>query len=158
MNIRELNVFQKSDQLIKESFRDFLNQPNDYKNKFLQSQYKTAFDGYSFLGQTDSLNQYDTDLLFSFVLSEFQPTANFPKEFKEFLNSYSEVTGSNLYKGSLEDIHNSNFLISVGSYLKSDAPNVKYAFNNVAKFIALFGKTGVDIQACLTLAGCSFFS
>ena len=50
--------------------------------------------------------------------------------FKEFLNNYSSVAGENLYKGTLEDIHNSNFLVSVGSFLKSDAPNVKYAFNN----------------------------
>ena len=49
--------------------------------------------------------------------------------FKNFMSDYSKVTG-NTYNGTLEDIHNSNFLVSVGSYLKSDAPSVKYAFNN----------------------------
>ncbi len=50
--------------------------------------------------------------------------------YQNFLNDYSSVTGSTLYNGNLQDVHNSNFLISVGSYLKSDAPNVRYAFNN----------------------------
>jgi NADH-quinone oxidoreductase subunit G len=50
--------------------------------------------------------------------------------FKNFMDNYSSVTGSSLYNGNLQDIHDSNFLISVGSFLKSDAPNVRYAFNN----------------------------
>ena len=51
-------------------------------------------------------------------------------KYKNFLESYSKVTGKSFYNGTLNDIHNSNFLISVGSFLKSDAPAVKYAFNN----------------------------
>jgi NADH-quinone oxidoreductase subunit G len=51
-------------------------------------------------------------------------------KFKEFLAHYASISGSDLYNGDLEDIHNSDFIISVGSYLKSDAPSVKYAFNN----------------------------
>ena len=50
--------------------------------------------------------------------------------FKNFLNSYSSITGKSLYNGNLDDIHNSNFVVSVGSFLKSDAPAAKYAFNN----------------------------
>ncbi|MEA3290285.1 MAG: NADH-quinone oxidoreductase subunit G [Campylobacterota bacterium] len=52
------------------------------------------------------------------------------RRFRNFMDEYSKVSGSSLYNGTLEDIHNSNFLVSVGSYLKSDAPNAKYAFNN----------------------------
>ncbi len=51
-------------------------------------------------------------------------------KFKEFLNNYANESGKDLYGADLEDIHNSDFIISVGSYLKSDAPSVKYAFNN----------------------------
>ncbi len=51
-------------------------------------------------------------------------------KYKNFLESYSKVTGKSFYNATLNDIHNSNFLISVGSFLKSDAPAVKYAFNN----------------------------
>jgi len=50
--------------------------------------------------------------------------------FKNFMDSYSRISGKSLYNGTLDDIHNSNFVISIGSYLKSDAPAVKYAFNN----------------------------
>ncbi len=50
--------------------------------------------------------------------------------YKKFLNSYSSVSGKSLYGGDLNDIHNANFVISLGAYLKSDSPNTKYAFNN----------------------------
>jgi NADH-quinone oxidoreductase subunit G len=88
--------------------------------------------------------------------------------FQKFLNSYSSVTGKSLYNGTLKDIHNSNFLISVGSYFKSDAPSVKYAFNNaitVNKGAGLyfhpmvdtnvegFGKKGKNIQTIQNKVG-----
>jgi len=52
------------------------------------------------------------------------------KAYQNFLNNFASVSGKTLYNGTLKDIHNSNFLISVGTYFKSDAPNVRYAFNN----------------------------
>ena len=52
------------------------------------------------------------------------------KRYQNFLTNFSSITGNSLYNGNLTDLHNSNFIISVGSYLKSDAPNVRYAFNN----------------------------
>lgn len=52
------------------------------------------------------------------------------KRYQDFLSAYSKASGSTLYSGTLQDIHDANFLISVGSFLKSDAPSVKYAFNN----------------------------
>ncbi len=55
---------------------------------------------------------------------------NDAKKYQNFLKDFSLTSGESLYNGNLKDIHNSNFLISVGSYLKSDAPNVRYAFNN----------------------------
>lgn len=74
--------FEKSsDEVIKEAFQSFLEQSEDYKNTYRQSHFNCAFDGYSFLGQTDSLNQYSTDLLYSFVLSRFSNVEQFPKEF-----------------------------------------------------------------------------
>ncbi len=50
--------------------------------------------------------------------------------YKTFMDSYSSVTGKLLYGGDVKKIHNSNFLISVGSFLKSDHPTTRYAFNN----------------------------
>lgn len=52
------------------------------------------------------------------------------RRYQEFLNNYSKTSGKSLYSSKLADVHNSNFVISVGSYLKSDLPNARYAFNN----------------------------
>lgn len=72
---------------MKSSFEAFLKKPKAYKEKHLQVCYNCIFDGYSFLGQKDSSNQYDTDLLHSFVLSEFSKSDRFPKEFHDFFNT-----------------------------------------------------------------------
>ncbi len=50
--------------------------------------------------------------------------------YKKFLKNYSLSSGESLYSGTLKDVHDSNFVISVGSYLKSDLPSARYAFNN----------------------------
>ncbi len=51
-------------------------------------------------------------------------------KYKRFLNNFASVSGSSLYSGDLNTLHNSNFVVSVGSYFKSDAPSVRYGFNN----------------------------
>ena len=83
--ISEFEISKKSDFRIKKALFDFIQKPFEYKSKYLQSNYKTAFDGYSYMGQKDSLNQYYTDMLHSFVLSDFQNFDDFPIEFKDFL-------------------------------------------------------------------------
>lgn len=70
---------------LKAAFDAFLAQNDTYKNQYRQSHFNCAFDGYSFLGQTDSLNQYSYDLLYSFVVSNFSDIDAFPKEFRAFL-------------------------------------------------------------------------
>ncbi|MDA7817088.1 NADH-quinone oxidoreductase subunit G [Sulfurimonas sp.] len=52
------------------------------------------------------------------------------KSFQTFLNDYSEISGTKLYGHDLEATHNSNFIVSVGTALKSDNPNARYALNN----------------------------
>ena len=52
------------------------------------------------------------------------------KRYQDFLNNYSKISGKSLYSSKLSEVHSSNFVISVGSYLKSDLPNARYAFNN----------------------------
>ncbi|HFU75516.1 MAG TPA: NADH-quinone oxidoreductase subunit G [Arcobacter sp.] len=54
-------------------------------------------------------------------------------KYKKFLENFSSVTGKSLYGGDLNDVHNSNFVVSVGTYFKSDAPSARYAFNNAMK-------------------------
>jgi len=50
--------------------------------------------------------------------------------YQEFLANYSSSAGTSLYSSTLTAVHDSNFVISVGSYLKSDLPNARYALNN----------------------------
>ncbi len=52
------------------------------------------------------------------------------KAFQTFLNNYSEISGKRLYGSDLEKVHNTNFIVSVGSALKTDNPNARYALNN----------------------------
>lgn len=55
------------------------------------------------------------------------------KRYKEFLKNFSQNSGESLYNASLKDIHESGFIICLGSFLKTDAPSVKNALNNAVK-------------------------
>jgi NADH-quinone oxidoreductase subunit G len=55
------------------------------------------------------------------------------KRYQEFLEEFSKGSGKSLYSGTFDDVKSSELVISVGSYLKSDAPSLKYAFNNAIK-------------------------
>ncbi|MEJ2467834.1 MAG: NADH-quinone oxidoreductase subunit G [Campylobacterales bacterium] len=55
------------------------------------------------------------------------------RTFKAFLDDYAEVSGQQLYGGDLKHAHDANFVVSVGTALKSDNPNARYAFNNAIK-------------------------
>ena len=50
--------------------------------------------------------------------------------FKKFMDAFSTTSGKSLYSANLQDIHDSNFVVSVGSFIKSDSPNSRYALNN----------------------------
>jgi len=49
---------------------------------------------------------------------------------KNFLTSYSGVSGKSLYGGDLKQVHESDFVVSIGSALKTDNPNARFAMNN----------------------------
>ncbi len=55
------------------------------------------------------------------------------RKYGRFLQSYSKIAGTTLYSGELNDIHHSDFVVSVGSQLKSDNPRARFAFNNAIK-------------------------
>ena len=55
---------------------------------------------------------------------------NDAKKYQDFLNNYASTSGNSLYTTTLSEILSSNFVISVGGYLKSDLPNARYSFNN----------------------------
>ena len=52
------------------------------------------------------------------------------KLFKNFLDNYSKTSGKSLYSADLNTVHASNFVISLGSFLKTDLPHARYALNN----------------------------
>jgi len=142
----------------------------DYSNK-------ASKDEAEFTKAVDAVKNADTILFNSYITDEEAKILQLLKEktgaklvnndalrFKNFMDSYSKTTGASLYNGTLEDIHNSNFLVSVGSYLKSDAPAVKYAFNNAITMnkgaglyfhsmgdthIEGFGKKGKNIETII---------
>ncbi|WP_310439398.1 NADH-quinone oxidoreductase subunit G [Sulfuricurvum sp.] len=49
---------------------------------------------------------------------------------KNFLSSYSTISGKSLYGGDLKQVHESDFVVSIGSALKTDNPNARFAMNN----------------------------
>lgn len=49
---------------------------------------------------------------------------------KNFLASYGRVSGKSLYNGDLKQVHESDFVVSIGSALKTDNPNARFAMNN----------------------------
>lgn len=55
------------------------------------------------------------------------------RTFKRFLDAYGTVSGKQLYGSDLKTAHDANFVVSVGTALKSDNPNARYAFNNAVK-------------------------
>jgi len=52
------------------------------------------------------------------------------KSFQTFLKDYSDVSGTALYSSDLKESMNSNFIVSIGTAIKTDNPNARYALNN----------------------------
>lgn len=57
------------------------------------------------------------------------------KPFADFMKTYSSVTGNALYNGSKKDMAASDFVVTVGSSIRSDSPVTGYAINNSMKMI-----------------------
>jgi NADH-quinone oxidoreductase subunit G len=55
---------------------------------------------------------------------------NDARTFNNFLNSYGEVSGTKIPEATFKDVHESDFIVSVGSALKTDNPGARRAFNN----------------------------
>ncbi len=50
--------------------------------------------------------------------------------FKKFMDAYSSVSGKSLYSSDSKDVHASNFVVTLGSMLKTDNPVLRFAVNN----------------------------
>jgi NADH-quinone oxidoreductase subunit G len=53
--------------------------------------------------------------------------------FQRFLNAYSKASGNSLYTLDFKEVMKSDFVMSLGTSLRNDNPNARYAFNNVQK-------------------------
>ncbi|AZQ60106.1 hypothetical protein EJ994_15340 [Maribacter sp. MJ134] len=80
------NIPALKDSKLRAALQRFLVLPLSKRMKYSQKKLEVAFDGYSYMGQTDSLNQYDSDLLHSFVLSDISDQENFPQPFQQYLS------------------------------------------------------------------------
>ncbi|MFD0798987.1 2OG-Fe(II) oxygenase family protein [Maribacter chungangensis] len=79
------NIPASKDSVLRTALQRFLELPLSERMQYSQKKLGVAFDGYSYMGQTDSLNQYDKDLLHSFVLSDISTVETFPETFQEYL-------------------------------------------------------------------------
>lgn len=70
---------------LESALRAFCQAPEYYRLQYLQASYGVAFDGYSYPGQSDSLNQGEEDWLHSFVFSDFYPPERYPRELRSYV-------------------------------------------------------------------------
>jgi len=56
------------------------------------------------------------------------------KAYQNFMQAYSEITGKQLYSGSIENISKSKVIIILGTRINNDAPIVKYHINMASKW------------------------
>jgi len=87
MMIFETDIPRQSDAALRVALREFVQLSQEEKEPYLQDRFDHGFDGYSYWGQSDSKNQYDTDMLHSFVISEFTPAEQFPAGFQTFFET-----------------------------------------------------------------------
>ena len=52
------------------------------------------------------------------------------RKFAAFMKAYSSVSGNAIYKTPLKAVNDANFVVSVGSAVKTDNPNARFALNN----------------------------
>jgi len=55
------------------------------------------------------------------------------EELEEFLNKFSEFSGLSSYNADYEDIKNSDFVITAGSFLRHESPVTSFKLNNALK-------------------------
>ncbi|BAF69409.1 NADH-quinone oxidoreductase subunit G [Nitratiruptor sp. SB155-2] len=55
------------------------------------------------------------------------------KQYKQFLDNFSQYSGKSLPTADVKTVHHSQFVVSIGTALKSDNPRVRFAFNNAVK-------------------------
>jgi len=55
------------------------------------------------------------------------------KNYQNFLNAFSSVTGNSLYSGTSDSVKRSDFIITLGSKIADDIPGLKFRINEAVK-------------------------
>lgn len=55
------------------------------------------------------------------------------KKYQDFLNEFAKFSSESLYNGDVESLNKTDFIVSVGTLLRYDSPNISYALNNALK-------------------------
>lgn len=107
-----------------QSMRAFLSRPINYRKQFRQSEFGAGFDGYSFPGQRDSINQAYDDALHSMVLSDYFPVGHFPEEFRELMIHQYQIIKEHIFsqldKWGVPDLNKYTCSVSVNYYPPSN--------------------------------------
>lgn len=136
------------------SLKRFLSKPEDYKQKFLQKEFDYAFEGYSFLGQEDSLNQGEEDKVFTYVLSDFFDSNRHPIEFHDLISSQKEIIRqvSTLERSLIKSIDENllsffenqlGHMLSANFYPPTDYSNLRLTAHPDVSFLTVF-PFGID--------------
>jgi len=103
-------------------------------------------DSNEFLNTIKAFKKADTISFSSFITNEealilqrlkekygYKLVNNDALNFQNFLSNFSKASGRSLYSGAVDDVRRAGISIVVGSFLKSEAPVLKYALNNALK-------------------------
>ncbi len=107
---------------------------NEVKTKKMKKLLLKALDAFK-KAKTIKFNSFITNEE-ALILQKLKEEYNFKLvnddafKYQRFLKEYSLVSGKSLYSSTLKDVHDSNFVVSIGSFLKHDLPHARYAFNN----------------------------
>jgi len=73
------------------SMRSFLSREFEYKKAFLQTKLDALFEGFSYMGQEDSANQYAADQLYTYVISDFFDPKLHANEFSPLMQAQKSL-------------------------------------------------------------------
>ncbi len=96
---------------ISRAMLQFMDRPMTERLAFLQKEMNSVFDGYSYQGQADSLNQGAEDMVHTFVISEFTEKEVFPSEWQVYLSNEFKSISDQLFQIENELIKQLNLTI-----------------------------------------------
>lgn len=83
---------------ISRAMLQFMDRPMTERLAFLQKEMNSVFDGYSYQGQADSLNQGAEDMVHTFLISEFTEKEAFPSEWQVYLSNEFKSISRELFQ------------------------------------------------------------